>query len=131
MEKKLIAIEGPEVSLDDIEHRILRPIWKDPRIHYAVNCASVGCPDLLAEPFRADRADAVLTAAARAYINHPRGAAFNAADSKLTVSKIYDRFEADFGGSEKAVIRHLSQYAEGPFRARLEKTMEIADYVYD
>ena len=48
--KKLVTIEGEAVSLDDIEHRILRPIWKDPRIHYAVNCASIGCPNLQAGP---------------------------------------------------------------------------------
>ena len=43
--KKLIAVEGEELSLDDIEHRILRPIWREPRTHYAVNCASLGCPE--------------------------------------------------------------------------------------
>src|SRR5688572_7580705 len=42
--KKLLQVDGEAVSLDDIEHRILRPIWKDPRTHYAVNCASIGCP---------------------------------------------------------------------------------------
>ena len=42
--KKLVTIEGEQLSLDDIVHRILRPIWKDPRIHYVVNCASIGCP---------------------------------------------------------------------------------------
>ncbi len=45
-DRKLVEIEGEDVSLNDIEHRILRPIWRDPRIHYAVNCASIGCPDL-------------------------------------------------------------------------------------
>ncbi|MEE4280476.1 MAG: DUF547 domain-containing protein, partial [Pseudomonadales bacterium] len=43
---KLITIAGEEVTLNDIEHRILRPIWQDPRIHFAVNCASLGCPNL-------------------------------------------------------------------------------------
>ncbi len=46
--RKLITIEGEGLSLDDIEHRILRPIWRDPRIHYAVNCAALGCPNLQA-----------------------------------------------------------------------------------
>ena len=57
---KLIAVEGEPLSLDDIEHRILRPIWRDPRIHYAVNCASVGCPNLQAEPFAAADLDRAL-----------------------------------------------------------------------
>ncbi|MDX1581321.1 MAG: DUF547 domain-containing protein, partial [Alphaproteobacteria bacterium] len=42
--RKLITVEGRRLSLDNIEHNILRPIWRDPRIHYAVNCASIGCP---------------------------------------------------------------------------------------
>ena len=52
---KLATVEGEKVSLDDIEHRILRPIWRDNRVHYAVNCASIGCPNLQAEPFTATR----------------------------------------------------------------------------
>src|SRR6202008_1131662 len=44
--RKLIKVEGEDLSLDDIEHRILRPGWRDPRIHYALNCASLGCPNL-------------------------------------------------------------------------------------
>ena len=48
-DEKLLQIEDEEVSLNDIEHRILRPIWKDPRLHYALNCASLGCPNLLSK----------------------------------------------------------------------------------
>ena len=71
--KKLIEVESVPLSLDDIEHRILRPIWRDPRIHYAVNCASVGCPSLMTSAFAAENADTLLDRAAREYINHPRG----------------------------------------------------------
>ena len=72
--KKLLTVEGEAVSLDDIEHRILRPIWKDPRTHYAVNCASLGCPNLQPRAFTAGNMDELLDAGARAYVNHPRGA---------------------------------------------------------
>ena len=58
--KKLVAVEGVEISLDDIEHRILRPIWRDPRIHYALNCAAVGCPNLLREAFTGATAEVLL-----------------------------------------------------------------------
>src|SRR5262249_11026015 len=71
--KKLITIEGEGLSLDDIEHRILRPIWRDPRIHYAVNCAALGCPNLLPVAFNAANTEALLDKAALDYINHPRG----------------------------------------------------------
>ena len=46
-DKELVEIEGRGVTLNDIKHRILRPIWQDPRVHYVVNCASIGCPNLL------------------------------------------------------------------------------------
>ena len=75
--KKLMQVEGEEVSIDDIEHRILRPIWKDPRIHYAVNCASIGCPNLQPVAFTSANADTLLTEGAKAYVNHPRGVRFD------------------------------------------------------
>ena len=61
------------MSLDDIEHCILRPIWKDPRIHYAVNCASIGCPNLIDTTYTAAQMETLLEANAVAYVNHPRG----------------------------------------------------------
>ena len=54
---KVITIAGQAITLNDIEHRILRPIWRDHRVHYAVNCASLGCPNLQAEPFTRANAD--------------------------------------------------------------------------
>jgi hypothetical protein len=75
--KKLIAVEGHELSLDDIEHRILRPIWRDPRIHYVVNCASVGCPNLRRDAYTGATVEATLTAAARDHVNNWRGVMFD------------------------------------------------------
>ena len=93
--KKLLTIEGEEVSLNDIEHRILRPIWRDPRIHYAVNCASIGCPNLVSTPFTAENTEALLDQGARNYINHPRAVNISS-KGKVTVSSIYSWFESDF-----------------------------------
>jgi hypothetical protein len=61
---KLIQIEGKAVALDDIEHRILRPLLKDNRVHYVVNCASIGCPSLMAAPFTATNLQSMLDRAA-------------------------------------------------------------------
>ena len=97
-DKKLVTVEGEELSLNDMEHRILRPIWRDPRIHYGVNCASIGCPNLLTTAYTADNVDGLLTENAVAYVNHPRGASLQ--NGALTVSSIYDWFEEDFGGNE-------------------------------
>lgn len=127
--KKLVEIAGEQVSLDDIEHRILRPIWKDPRIHYAVNCASVGCPDLSAQAYTAENTDAMLSVNAVAYINSPRGVRVSGND--VIVSSIYDWFQADFDGTEKGVIAHLLPYAKGDRKKALEKVSGISDYDYD
>jgi hypothetical protein len=106
--KKLVTVAGENLSLDDIEHRILRPIWRDPRIHYAVNCASIGCPNLKQTAYAAANLDATLDANARAYINYPRGVDMRF--GALTVSNIYDWFVQDFGDNEIGVPAHLRAY---------------------
>ncbi|MEM7428169.1 MAG: DUF547 domain-containing protein [Pseudomonadota bacterium] len=127
--KALIKIEDSDITLDDIEHAILRPIWKDPRIHYGVNCASIGCPNLLNQAFTGKNVNALLDKAARAYVNHPRG--LSVRNGKVTVSKIYQWFAYDFGNSEKGVIRHLAKYATPERAAALKKAGKISETVYD
>jgi len=127
--RTLIEIEGEAVSLDDIEHRIVRPIWKDPRIHYALNCAALGCPNLLPGAFSAANTEALLEAAARMFVNDPRGVGFD--DGRLIVSSLYVWYAGDFGGSDKAIIAHLKRYAEPPLRAKLGAVEKIDDDYYD
>lgn len=127
--RKLAVVDGEKVSLDDVEHRILRPIWRDPRIHYAVNCASLGCPDLQRRAFTAANAEALLEAGAAAYVNHPRGARFD--DGRLVVSSIYRWFSEDFGGSDASTIAHLRRYARPALAERLAAARRIADHDYD
>lgn len=126
---KLLKIEGEELSLNDIEHRILRPIWRDSRIHYALNCASLGCPNLQPQAFTGGNTEAMLDNAAREYVNHPRGAHFE--DGHLIVSSIYNWYKSDFGGSDATVLAHLRRYAEPKLARRLGGVSEISDYQYD
>jgi hypothetical protein len=128
-DKALVAVEGHELTLNDIEHRILRPIWSDPRIHYAVNCASVGCPNLRENAFTASTAPRQLDEGARDYVNDPRGVLI-AADG-VHASSIYDWFQEDFGGSEAGVLAHLARYAGDALAARLAEINSIAGYSYD
>jgi len=127
--RKLIAVAGRPLSLNDIEHRILRPIWRDPRIHYAVNCASLGCPNLAAQAFTAENAERLLDTGARAYINHPRGVSFKG--GRLTLSKIYKWFAVDFGGTRQGVLAHLQRYAGPELRAQLGGYDGRVRYRYD
>ncbi len=127
--KKLVRIEGEALSLDDIEHRILRPIWRDARIHYAVSCAALGCPNLMVTAFTGANAEVLLSAGARAYVNHPRGARVEG--GKLIVSSLYRWYRADFGGSDAGIIAHLKKYAAPDLAARLATVDGIAGDAYD
>lgn len=126
---KLLTIQGQEVSLDDIEHRILRPLWKDNRVHYAVNCASLGCPDLQPEAYTAENAETLLEKGAREYVNHPRGV--HVSGGRLHLSSIYHWFQADFGGSEESVLRHLQQHAASTLAEILNGFKGKVSYGYD
>ena len=127
--QELITVEGTPLTLNDIEHRILRPVWKDPRIHYGVNCASIGCPDLRATAFRGQTVHAALDEAANAYVNDPRGV--NVRNGKVTVSRIYDWFIEDFGGSERSILDHLLRYARPELAAKLRAVGALDGTQYD
>ena len=124
------GVAGMEMTLDNIEHGILRPIWRDPRIHYGVNCASLGCPNLTPTVYTASNTEALLEAAAREYVNHPRGVDFIDEDF-IVISSIYDWFVVDFGDSEQTVVEHLMRYAEPGLAARLEGFSGAIEYEYD
>ena len=128
--KKQLKIEGRKISLDDIEHRILRPIWNDPLNHYAINCASIGCPNLQNYAFTAKNIDKNLTRAAFDFINNPRGVKINT-KGKLILSSIYSWFKSDFGNNDKAIIAHLTRYAKPHLAEQLSKISNIEDYQYN
>ena len=100
-------IEGKEITLNDIEHRILRPIWKDPRTHYAINCASLGCPNLQSQAFTQDNNETLLNKAAGEFVNSSKGVLIS--DNEVQLSSIYDWFSSDFGTQEQ-LFAHLKKY---------------------
>jgi len=91
---------GRKVSLDNIEHDILRKQFAEPRIHFAINCASTSCPPLRFEPYRGEALEAQLDDAARAFINRQENAWMRG--DVLFLSKIFDWYREDF---LKAAIR--------------------------
>ena len=127
-QRNILNIAGQKLSLDDIEHTILRPIWQDERIHYVVNCASLGCPNLLRSAFTAENTQSLLEKAANDFINHPR--AIKVVDGELKLSQIYEWYLADFGGSFASLKDHLNQYANPETKAQLARHTS-AKYEYD
>lgn len=94
-----IVLGGKKYSLNQIENDILRPQFKDARIHFAINCAARSCPPLLHRAFEAEGLGALLDARARAFVNDPKHNDIRA--SKATVSKIFEWYAADFGELRK------------------------------
>ncbi len=127
--KKLVRVENTPLSLDDIEHKILRVVFKDPRVHYAVNCASIGCPNLRKQAFTGPKLEQQLEAAATAYVNSNRG--LKITNGRIEASKIYSWFRKDFGKDEKAVLDHLQRYANPSLKAKLQQATSIRRYHYD
>jgi hypothetical protein len=125
-----VTVEGKKLSLDNIEHDIMRPTFKDPRVHYVVNCASFGCPNLMNRAWKAATLDVDLDKAARAFINHPRGVTVLPSGG-VKVSSIYKWFIADFGGDDAGVVAHFKKYAEPELAARLGASTKIVEDGYD
>ncbi len=112
---KFISLEGQTVSLDTIEHDFLRPVFKDPRIHFAINCASKGCPPLSNQPYEGQTLEAQLNTMTRAFINDPKHTFIK--NNTLFVSKIFKWFEEDFNGEP---LRFIRQYADAKFKKKLD-----------
>ncbi len=127
--QKNMIVEGKSLSLDDVEHNILRKQWKDPRIHYAVNCASIGCPNLGTRPFTPGNLETMLDEGARSFVNHPRGVSVK--NGRLTLSRIWQWYRDDFGKTDADIIRHVSQYAAPALRQQLDRISDIDGYDYD
>ncbi len=114
---KWVPLLGGKVSLDDIEHAMLRKrgSYDDPRIHAAVNCASIGCPALREEAFVADRLNAQLDQQMLRFMSDRTRNRWNAQRGRLEVSKIFDWFGEDFRLGHQGVASlpaFLARYAE-------------------
>ena len=125
----LVTIKNIPLSLDDINNRIIRPIWNDPRTHYTLNNATIGAPNLSKIAYQGEQLEQQLNDAASTYINSYRGV--QVIEGKLILSKIYDWFEEDLGGTKQDVIVHLSQFAKEPLLSQLKHINTIDNYIYN
>ncbi len=126
---KILNVMGRSLSLTDVESGIIRPVFKDPRIHYALNCASVGCPNLSCTAWTSANLDARLNRAAYDFINTDR--AVKVGVFGVNASKIFDWYKADFGGSDQAVIQHMRQYANPATQRKLSGVRKFHRFYYD
>lgn len=119
-----------DLSLNDIYHRILRPIWQDNRVHYALSCAAKGCPNLSALAFEAETLDQALDAAARDFINNGKGI-LQLNGGSVRLSRLYDWYRDDFGEGQAGVIRHLKSFADIETGVNLKNIKQISGHAFD
>lgn len=123
-ERRDFVAGGRRLSLDDIEHDILRGRYKEPRIHFAIVCASVSCPALSDRAFMAGGLEEQLDAAARLFVNQRRNLNIDDSGSEISLSKIFDWFEDDFEAATgrkgpDAVLAFVQPYAAESLSQRL------------
>ncbi len=105
-DKKWIPVGGKTYSLNQIEHDILRPKYKDARIHFTVNCAAKSCPPLLNAAYTAEKLESQLESQTKKFINNSQ---YNSLEpGKVAISRIFDWYKEDFGN----VVEYLDRYAE-------------------
>ncbi len=129
---------GAKVSLDDIEHRILRERHQEPRIHFAIVCASVSCPALSNRAVRAEDLDSRLNNLAREFVNQERNVYIDTDRGEVTLSKIFDWFNADFEAATglkgaAATLAYIQPYAEQALAAALSRASDpkVRYFSYD
>jgi hypothetical protein len=139
---KWIGLLGTQVSLDDIEHAMLRKRgdYDDPRVHFAVNCASIGCPALREEAFVASRLDAQMDEQTLRFMSDRTRNRYNAQRGRLELSKIFDWYGEDFRLGHRGIAslpafaaRYADQLADAPAdRERIRAaSVDIAFSDYD
>lgn len=122
--KEWFTIGGEDFSLDKVEHKILRKDFEEPRIHFAVNCASFSCPVLRPEAFMAEKIDKQLDEQAKAFINDPKRNKIS--KSEVEISKIFSWFGGDFKNGQ-TLIQFLNKYTE----IKIDESAKIRFMDYD
>jgi hypothetical protein len=103
-------VGGRERSLRDIENNTIRKQFSEPRIHFAIVCASKGCPWLSRDAFMGDRLDKQLESAARLFVNQERNVRVDSGRREVGLSKIFQWYKQDFGSSTEAVLGFIGKY---------------------
>ena len=115
-QKDWVRVNGKIITLDHLEHNIMRPRYKDPRVHFAINCSAASCPPLRPEPYLAQTLDLQLDDSTRSFVNDADS--YRLEGNTLYISRIFKWFSEDF--NEDALGFYL-QYAEDDFKEKLNR----------
>jgi len=108
----LVRTGGKTITLNQLENEIIRPTFKDPRVHAALVCGARSCPPLLRRAYTANDLNETLDANMKRFVNDPNRNRIDRAGKRLILSKIFEWNADDFGGKDK-LPAYLSKYAEG------------------
>jgi len=119
------TVAGRLVSQDDIEHEILRKQLKEPRIHFVIICASLGCPPLPRFAYTEENVQTKLEEETRKYINSERGTRIDSTNNRLYLSKLFDWFAGDFEYKSGSVLGFIKPYLDEKALAFVEQAPKI------
>jgi hypothetical protein len=108
--EKIVPLKQKMISLNELENEIIRPTFKDPRVHAALVCGAVSCPPLRSQAYTRDNVQDLLEENMKRFINDPQRNVIDEQAKTLKLSKIFDWYSADFGG-EDGVRRTISRYS--------------------
>ena len=129
---KFIALLGQKLSLDDLEHDMIRRDFTEPRIHFALVCAARSCPPLRGEPYVAERLSAQLTEQGKLFLADRSKNRFDGKARVLYLSPIFKWFSNDFGGREEAIVAFVTPYFPEPIQKELARKPDKLRYTdYD
>ena len=109
-DKKLATVGGRTISLNTIEHEIVRPVFKDARVHFALVCASRSCPPLRAEAYEAATLDRQLDDQGRKFLSDTLWNEFHPTNRRAMLSKIFDWYKTDFGANTEDMLRYIARF---------------------
>lgn len=125
--RRIWKAAGKTLSLDDIEHKILRKELREPRIHFAIVCASIGCPDLQAFAFTGDGVNEQLDRAATGFFSSRKHFYFELDGDKVTIfiSKIFSWFGGDFGDKKEQRVDFILRFLAKPDAEKIKKAASV------
>jgi len=109
-DKNFVIVNNQPTNLNAIEHERIRPVYMDPRAHFALVCASKSCPDLRPEAYEGEKLDSQLNDQARQFLNHPQKNRFDIKNKQAYISKIFAWYAKDFGKSGREILLYLSKF---------------------
>lgn len=128
-DKKIASVGGQKISLNDIEHRILRPIWQDHKVHFGLACGGLGCPNLQPQAFTSSNSRKLLKKSGYDFVKHSRGVQLQ--NGELHASKLFKWYKADFAKDDKRLLKVFARYSDDRDALYLLGFNGKIDYTHD